>query len=96
MDCCRLSVSLSVCLALTGPRQQRPWTATIDLITAAAGTIGRGWEEEGGAPPPSPSLVFGQLIDLLTPAARRVSLNLISEFISGPTCAHRNDVELPL
>lgn len=58
MDCCSLSVSLSVCLALTGPRRQRPWTATIDLITAAASTIGRGWEEGGvegrAAPPPPP------------------------------------------
>lgn len=93
MDWCCLSVSLSVCLALTGPRRQRPWTAAIDSFTVAAGEIGRG----GGTPPPPPppTLLFGQLIDLLTPAARHVSLNLISEFISGWTCAHRNDVEFP-
>lgn len=43
MDWCCLSVSLSVCLALTGPRRQRPWTAAIDSFTVAAGAIGRGW-----------------------------------------------------
>ena len=38
--------------------------------------------------------MFDQLIDLLTLAAGRVSLNLISEFISGgETCVHRDDVE---
>lgn len=57
----------------------------------------RDWSGGGGTPPPPPppTLLFGQLIDLLTPAARHVSLNLISEFISGWTCAHRNDVEFP-
>lgn len=57
MDCGSLSVSLSVCLALTGPGQQRPGIATIDLITAASGTIGWGWEgerEEWDVSPPPP------------------------------------------
>lgn len=37
------------------------------------------WSAEASG---GPLLLFGQLIDLLTLAAGRVSLNLISEFIS--------------
>lgn len=47
------------------------------------------WSEVASSEAP---LLFDQLIDLLTLAAGRVSLNLISEFISG-RCVYRNDVE---
>ena len=56
------------------------------LLTQTARTLGSDWpwEASGG-----PRLLFGQLIDLLTLSTGRVSLNLISEFISGETCVQK-------
>jgi len=55
-----------------------------------------GLQGDASPPPPhtlTPFLLFGQLIDLSTLTAGRVSLNLISEFIFWETCVYRNDVE---
>lgn len=88
MDCGCLSISLSGGLALTVYRDSSPRTKSYWLRAGAQHRflIGLKWR------PARPPLLFDQLIDLLTLAAGRVSLNLISEFISG-RCVYRNDVE---
>lgn len=76
MDCGCLSISLAVCLASTVTG------AALDLsyrLRRAEPRFLIGLQRR----PAGPLLLFGQLIDLLTLAAGRVSLNLISEFISG-------------
>ena len=56
------------------------------LLTQTARTQGSDWPWEASG---EPRLLFVQLIDLLTLSTGRVSLNLISEFISGETCVQK-------
>lgn len=74
MDCGCLSISLSVCLALTVPKRHRNLSY---WLSEAEPRFLIGLQRR----PVGPLLLFGQLIDLLALAAGCVSLNLIPEFI---------------
>lgn len=87
MDCGCLSISLSVCLALTVRRQAGPGP---ELSTQTGRTHISDWSTEASG---GPLLLFDQLIDLLTLVCRTCVHEFNFRIHFSETCVYRNDVE---